>query len=561
MRDYLKQCRFFFVYAAVFSFFVNLLMLASPIYMMQVFDRVLGSRSNETLIMLTLITVAAFAVMSLLEVFRSLLLTRGGVALDRLVAGPVLQESLNSARRPGDNPHPYAMRDVNTVRDFLTGRGIMAFFDAPWAPILIIVIFLFHPLFGVIATIGIAILFGLAVLGDKSTRTSVEAAKSKNRKASAFAEVAVQNAEVVYAMGMGPAVAKRWRALNDDALESQSQASSRAGKIVATSKFVRTTRSVIMLAAGAYLIIDLHVTPGVMIAATLILGRALAPVEQVLSGWKGMVEAREAYMRLSKMLEHTQRAVEPMLLPAPEGRLVLEKVSFARSLTNPILRNVSFDLAPGESLAIIGPSAAGKSTLARIIMGVWQPVTGAVRLDGASLADWDRDQLTAHLGYLPQDVELFDGTVAENIARLGDPEASHEQIVEAAKKAMVHELILHLPNGYDSKIGRAGVVLSGGQRQRIALARAMFGQPKLVVLDEPNSNLDSDGEVALMQAIRNLKEDRVTLVVVTHRPSLLGDVDKMLVLKNGAVDAFGPRQEVMAKMTRQPTPMRPQAVG
>jgi PrtD family type I secretion system ABC transporter len=561
MREYLKQCRFFFVYAAVFSFFVNLLMLASPIYMMQVFDRVLSSHSNETLVMLTLITVGAFAVMSMLEVFRSLLLTRGGVALDRLVAGPVLEESLNAARRPGENPYPYAMRDVNTVRDFLTGRGIMAFFDAPWAPILVIVIYLFHPLFGVIATIGIAILFGLAVLGDKTTRATVEAARSKNRKASAFVEASMQNAEAVYAMGMVPAVTARWRALNDDALESQASASGRAGKIVATSKFVRTTLSVIMLAAGAYLIIDLHVTPGVMIAATLILGRALAPVEQVLAGWKGMVEAREAYLRLSKMMQHTQQAAEPMPLPEPQGRLVLEKVSFARSITSPILRNVSFELEPGESLAIIGPSAAGKSTLARIIMGVWQPVTGAVRLDGASLADWDRQQLAAHLGYLPQDVELFDGTVAENIARLGDPEQCHDQIVEAAKKAMVHELVLHLPNGYDSRIGRAGVVLSGGQRQRVALARALFGRPKLVVLDEPNSNLDSDGEVALMQAIRNLKEEGVTVVVISHRPSLLGDIDKMLVLKNGAIDSFGPRQEIMAKLTRQPTPMRPQVVG
>jgi ABC-type protease/lipase transport system fused ATPase/permease subunit len=284
-------------------------------------------------------------------------------------------------------------------------------------------------------------------------------------------------------------------------------------------------------------------------------------VEQVLAGWKGMVEAREAYLRLSKMMQHTQQAVEPMPLPEPQGRLVLEKVSFARSITSPILRNVSFELEPGESLAIIGPSAAGKSTLARIIMGVWQPVTGAVRLDGASLADWDRQQLAAHLGYLPQDVELFDGTVAENIARLGDPEQCHDQIVEAAKKAMVHELVLHLPNGYDSRIGRAGVVLSGGQRQRVALARALFGRPKLVVLDEPNSNLDSDGEVALMQAIRNLKDEGVTVVVISHRPSLLGDIDKMLVLKNGAIDSLGPRPEIMAKLTRQPTPMRPQVVG
>lgn len=562
MRQYLRQCRFFFVYAAVFSFCVNVLMLASPIYMMQVFDRVLSSRSNETLFLLTLIAIGAFAVMSVLEAFRSRLLVRAGMALDRLIAGPVLQESLNAARRPGENPYPYAMRDVNTVREFLTGRGVLAFFDAPWAPVFVVVIYLFHLLFGVIATIGIALLFGLALLEDRSTKVLIEQAKGKNRQAAAFIEASMQNAEAVYALGMIPAVTQRWRALNDEAQGSMARANGYASRIVASSKFVRSSLSILMLAAGAYLIIDLHVTPGVMIAATLILGRALAPVEMALSGWKQMIEARESYRRLARLLDAIGRAQEPMQLPAPQGRLVVDKISFARNAANPILRGVSFELAPGESLGVVGPSAAGKSTLARLIMGVWSPLSGAVRLDGASITDWNRQQLSAYVGYLPQDVELFDGTVAENIARLGNPDECHEQIVEAATKAEVHEVILHLPNGYDTRIGRAGTVLSGGQRQRVALARALFGNPRLVVLDEPNSNLDTDGEMALMQVIRTLKQEGVTFIIITHRPSLLADVDKMLVLRSGVVDAFGPRQEVIAKTTpRLPTPIRPQATG
>ncbi|MFN0315287.1 MAG: type I secretion system permease/ATPase [Burkholderiales bacterium] len=560
MRDYLARCRFFFYYAALFSFCVNMLMLVSPLYMMQVFDRVLSSRSNETLVMLTLLAVAAFIVMAWIESLRAKLLLRSGLALDGLIAGGVLEESLKHARGPGENPYEHSMKDAGAVREFLTGRGILVFFDAPWAPVFVVIMFLFHPVFGVISTVGITLLFGLAVLEDKTTKSLVEVSGAKHRQADAFIESSTQGAEVVYALGMVSMVVRRWSRLNNEVLSTTALAHARAGRIVAAGKFIRSTLGVAMLAAGAYLIINSHVSPGVMIAATLILGRALAPVELALGGWKQMMEAREAFWRLSKLFDAGLRKQVPMRLPAPKGHIVVDKVTFARSPTNPILRSVSFELKRGESLAIIGPSAAGKSTLARVVMGIWPAMAGAVRLDGANIATWDRERLGLYVGYLPQDVELFDGTVAENIARMADPSQCHDPIVEAARLAQVHEMILQLPNGYDTQIGRGGAVLSGGEKQRVGLARALFGRPRFVVLDEPNANLDTGGELALMQVIRSLKEQRVTLIMITHRPALVADVDYMMVLKGGVVESFGPRQEVLANATRV-QPIRPKAVA
>lgn len=565
MREYLSKCKFLFVYAGLFSLCINVLLLVSPIYIMQLFDRVLGSRSNETLLILTLAAIVALTVMGLLEMLRTRLLARAGAALDQIVSQRVLAELLRASVRPDSSTYSYAMRDVSSVRAFLTGHGIFAFFDAPWSPIFVVIIFLFHWVFGLISTLGIAVLFGLAIADEKVTNGPLTAARVKARRTGTFADHSVRNAEVVYALGMIPAVTKRWRDLNNEALEQQTIASNRAGMIVATTKFVRFTLQIVMLAVGAYLIIDLHVTPGIMIAATLILGRALAPVELAIAGWKAMLEARDAYGRLKKMLAATESRAQPMPLPAPEGRLDVDKVVYARSVSNPILKGVALDLAAGESLGLIGPSAAGKSTLARVIMGIWLPLSGVVRLDGANIAEWDRDQLAQYVGYLPQDVELFAGTVAENIARLGDPAECTEEVIAAAKKAMVHDMILRLPDGYDTNIGAEGAVLSGGQRQRIGLARALYGNPRLVVLDEPNSNLDAEGEEALMQAMQKLKEDRATLIIITHRPSNLTNIDKMLVLREGRVEMFGPRQEVMARLSRggvvpfgQP---RPQAIG
>jgi PrtD family type I secretion system ABC transporter len=566
MREFLTKCRSFFLYAGLFSLFLNVLLLVSPIYIMQLFDRVLGSRSIETLLMLTLMALVAMVVMALLEAIRSHLLVRIGVALDRIVSPSVLEEVLRSSVRPSGESNPFAMRDISTLRAFITGQGIKAFFDAPWSPIFVAIIFFFHPILGVVSVIGICALFGLAILEEKVTRNLVAESRVKSRRTGAFADMAVRNAEAVYALGMIPTVTARWQALNDEALGPQTQANNRSAEVVAATKFTRLAIQVAMLAVATYLVIVQHLTPGVMIAATLILGRALAPVEMAIAGWRAMIEARGAYERLKAMLEATESRERPMPLPAPEGRLGLERVTFARNIANPILKGITFELQAGESLGIIGPSAAGKSTLARIIMGVWKPFSGTVRLDGASIAEWDRDQLTQHVGYLPQDVELFSGTVAENIARLRDPAECTEEIIAAAKKAAVHEMILRLPEGYDTHIGAGVAVLSGGQRQRIALARALFGSPRLVVLDEPNSNLDSEGEAALMEAMQNMKQERATLIVITHRPSILTNIDRILMLLEGRVEMLGPRQEVMARLARTgivpvaPAP-RPQAIG
>jgi PrtD family type I secretion system ABC transporter len=566
VREFLNRCKFFVAYLWLFSLCLNVLQLAMPLYVMQLFDRVFGSRSLETLFFLTLIVVVSLAVSGLLDMLRSRLLVRAASALDHLLSPQVLAELLRSTARQDGDKHAFAMRDVATLKNFLASRGITAFFDAPWTPIFVVIIYFFHPVLGLMATVGIAVMFGLAFLEEKLTREALDEAKARARRTGTFADRAVRNAEVVYALGMIPAVTRRWQDLNREAMVQQDVANARATEILAASKFVRTGLQVLMLATGAYLIIDQHVTQGIMMGAGLILGRALMPIEMVISAWKNSIEARAAYARLSAMMGEVEGRAPPIALPEPAGALRVERVVFTRTtIVNPILKGVSFELAPGESLGLIGPSAAGKSTLARVVMGLWRPLSGAVRLDGASIADLDREALARHVGYLPQDVELFSGTVAENIARLGDPREQSEAVVAAAQAAGVHELILRLPDAYETNIGADGARLSGGQRQRIGLARALFGRPKLVVLDEPNSNLDSEGEEALMRAMQHLKQIGATLIVITHRPSVLASIDKMAVLRDGRMELYGSRQEVMAKLgmagVRAVGAPRPQAAG
>jgi PrtD family type I secretion system ABC transporter len=566
MQEYLSRCKFFFIYAGIFSFFINLLMLAYPIYMMQLFDRVFSSRSNETLAMLSVAVVIALAVWAALEMLRSRLLVRAGVALDRMLTEPVLTGLLKTSMPGGTSgASGYSMRDIHTLRTFLTGPTVFAFFDAPWAPFYILIIFLFHPLFGVIATVGIGLLFTLTFLDEKFTKPVLHESQARFRVAGRFLDSSLRNGEAVNAMHMGPAVNARYRKLNDEVLSLQAIASNRAGTILATTKFLRLTMQICMLAMGAYLIIDQHTTPGIMMGATLIFGRALAPIELVTMSWKAGIEARAAYGRLRELLEVAREQRNPLELPAPQGRLSVDKLVYARDIAKPVLKGISFELAAGEALGLIGPSGAGKSTFARVLLGLWTPTSGAVRIDGAAIGDWSREQIGPHIGYLPQDVELFAGTVGDNIARLGDAATLAEQVIVAAQRAHVHELVLSLPRGYETEIGEAGAALSGGQRQRIALARAVFGSPRLVVLDEPNANLDSDGENALVSTIARLKEEGVTLIVISHRPGLLAGVDKLLLLKDGRVELFGPRQEVLARLSKLgvlPAPgQRPQAVG
>jgi ATP-binding cassette subfamily C exporter for protease/lipase/ATP-binding cassette subfamily C protein EexD len=487
----------------------------------------------------------ALGAMALLDVVRSRLLAAAGMALDRRIGPRVLEGVLGRVSAAEFAP---GLRDVNALRGFLGGSGVMALFDAPWLPIFLLIIFLFHPLLGAIALAGSALMCLLAYLNERLSRPPLERAQAEGRRAARYIDAAVRNTEVIGALGMLPALTRRWERLNDAVLREQLRAAEVGSRFAGWTKFARQALQTAMLAAGAWLVIGQHVSAGVMIAATILLGRALAPVEMLVAGWRSLVEARGAWRRLAALLEK-EPAAAATELPVPRGRLAVESVAFTYPGTERVfLRGVSFGLAAGESLGIVGPSASGKSTLSRLLVGVWKPVSGAVRLEGADVAAWPRAALGPHIGYLPQDVELFSGTVAENIARLGEPDAA--EVVRAAQRAGVHEMILRLPKGYDSEIGEGGQVLSAGQRQRIALARALYGQPCLVVLDEPNSNLDHEGEQALSRALTILKEEGVTVVVVAHRPSLLAGVDRLLVLRDGMVDAFGSRGEVMARVTR-----------
>ena len=549
MRDLIARFRPFFVFAGLFSLVINLLLLVPPLYMLQVFDRVLASRSEETLLFLTIAAVTALVFMALLDMVRARLLSAAGAALDRKLGPRVLAGLLEQTARLSGASYLNGLRDVNTLRSFLGGAGLLALFDAPWLPLFLLVIFLFHPLLGVTALCGALVMVALAVFNERATRESIQRSQAESRRAGRFIDGTVRNAEVVSALGMLPAVTKRWAELNDAALREQVKASRIGGGFAGCSKFARQFIQTAMLAVGAYLVVDQNVTAGVMIAATILLGRALAPVEALVAGWRNLVEARVAWIRLDQLLAGSVPAEPATELPTPAGRLQVERAVFAlKSVERPILRGVSLGIAPGEALGIVGPSASGKSTLARLIVGVWKPQSGVVRLDGADISSWPRERLGPSIGYLPQDVELFGGPVALNIARLGEPDAA--EVIRAAQRAHVHDLILRLPKGYDTEVGDAGQALSPGQRQRIGLARALYGNPRLVVLDEPNANLDHEGEQALLRTLRGLKEKGVTVVIIAHRPALLVGVDKLLVLREGAVEAFGPGSEILKQVAR-----------
>lgn len=549
MREFLLRCRAHFVYAALFSFFTNILSLAVPLYTLQVFDRVFSSRSVETLLMLTIAALLALLTVMLLEIIRSRLLSMAGAALDRQMGPKVLSRLLEESVLPGSGDYLHAMRDVGMLRNYLGGNGVIALFDAPWMPVFMVVIFLFHPVLGGIALLGALVLFGLAWINEKITKTPQENLMAHSRRAGRFIDMALRNAEIVHALGMGGSVTRRWEAFNARVMEAQSVGTLRSSNMVAFTRFVRMALQVLMLAAGGYLVVRQQVTSGVMMAGTIILSKALGPVEAAISNWKSFVDARGAYARLNGLMREDLPDMPRTALPPPTGRVGVEKLMYGfRKSDRPFIKGISFDLAAGDSLGVIGPSGAGKSTLARLLTGVWRPVAGAVRLDGADIAEWDREHLAGFTGYLPQDVELFSGTVRENIARLG--QASDEEVIRAAQRALAHDMILRLPMGYDTEVGEGGMLLAGGQRQRIGYARALLGDPRLVVLDEPNANLDGEGEEALLRSMDGLRKAGVTVIIISHKPSVLANVDKLLVLRDGAVELFGPRAEVMARLAR-----------
>jgi PrtD family type I secretion system ABC transporter len=547
LRSVLSGLRREFAVTGLFSFCINLLMLVSPLFMLQVYDRVLTSRSGMTLLMLAILAIGLLVIMGFLDGLRARLLVRTGKRIDNLTNDALFYGVFKAAVfKPGLSGGQY-FRDLDSVRQFLTGGPVLAFFDAPWAPVYLLIITLMHPLLGAIATMGAVIIFGLGWLNEAMTRATLKTASEESFLANDIVDRSLRNAEVLRAMGMGEGIRRLWRSHQNAALEAQCRASDRAGGITAASRAVRMVLQVCTLAAGAYLAIDQIITPGVMIAASIIMGRALAPFEQAIGGWRGFVQARSAYGRLNVILNASDADQPGMSLPAPKGRVSLDRVLAAPpGVQTPVLKGISFALEPGECLGIVGPSAAGKTTLARIILGIWPARAGEVRLDGADVFAWNHDELGAHVGYLPQDVELFSGTVADNIARF--TEVDSEAVVAAAKAAGIHDMILSLANGYDTQIGISGVNLSAGQRQRVGLARALYKDPALVVLDEPNANLDTDGEAALGVAVQGLKARGATVIIISHRRGILGLVDKVMILSGGQVAAFGPRDEVLNRL-------------
>jgi len=559
MREFIGQFRAYFLAAAFFSLVINVLMLAPALFMLQVFDRVVSSRSTETLVMLFVLTLFALLCMAYLDAIRARLLARAAIRLEKLLGPRVLASMLRQSAHANRTLSLHGLRDVNALRAFLTGPGIIAIFDAPWVPLFIALIYVFHPLLGTVALGGALLLLALTVLNEKLSRRSLEAMQTDARAAGRFVDQSLGNAEVVGALGMVGNVTQDWREKSDKVLQSQYEANQIGSFLSSTTRFLRQMLQVVMLAAGAWLTIEQHATTGVMIAATIILGRALAPVEALIAGWKSLVEARGAYDRLATVIASESGAPDPMDLPPPKGALAVDNLVFGfRGQDLPIIRRVSFELAPGTSLAIVGPSAAGKSTLARLLVGVWHPNSGAVRLDGADIRSWPRERLGPYIGYLPQNVEIFGGSVSRNIARMG--EVDSEEVIKAATRANAHEMILALPQGYDTPVGEGGTLLSAGQRQRLALARALYGNPSLVVLDEPNSNLDTVGEAALADAMRQLKAAGATLVVITHRLPLLSVVDKVMVLLHGAVEKFGTLADVLPRSSQAPAADAAQSV-
>lgn len=547
----LKACKSSFLSVGFFSFFVNALMLVPTFYMIQVSGRVVPSSSTSTLLMLTLIMTVLVVTMGALEWVRSRIMVRISNRLDVLLSRDVYRASFKRALSSGGaDATAQSLSDLTSLRQFFTGSGLFAFFDAPWFPIYTIVMFLFHPWFGWI-TLGCgAVLAILAVVNHRVTGQALATANKENVASNVVTTKTLRNAEVIESMGMLETLMNRWAKRQRNVMLLQSNASDKGGVVSSTSKTFRTWSQSIMLATGAYLVITHEINPGLLMAGSLLLGRALAPIDQMIGNWKGFVAAKVQYDRLNKVMDDLKNEPERMPLPAPEGHIQVENLIVAPPGSKaPVLRSISFVAPAGSIVGIVGPSAAGKSTLVRALMGIWPPQHGVVRLDGADIATWDKQALGPYVGYLPQDIELFEGSISENIARFDkvDP----EKVVEAAQMAGVHEMILMQPDGYDTVIGSEGVNLSGGQRQRIGLARALYGKPRLIVLDEPNSNLDDVGEKALGIALQKVKESGATVFIVSHRPNILSRLDRVLVMAGGTISLYGERDKVIAQLAQQ----------
>jgi ATP-binding cassette subfamily C protein len=554
----LRACRRHFLAVAGFSALVNLLFLVPMLYMLQVYDRVIPTRGTVTLFFLTLVLLFGLVSLALLDFVRARLLVRASIRLDRQLAGVLLDTSLARRDRTFDAVARQAMREFDTLRQALTGPAVIALCDAPWSPIYILICFLIHPLIGVLVLVGAALLAAVALRNQQATGDPLQRASEAAARAYASQEQVLAGAENVRALGMRRAMVRRHLAERDSMMALQTSASFAASRYVTMSKFLRLSLQSLALGLGAWLAIGNSISAGAVFAASFLAGRALQPIEQLLSTWRSVVQAKGAYGKLNELLAAREAEVALTQLPAPEGRLDVEQISVANAAGDgAVLANISFQISPGEVIAVVGPSGAGKSTLLRMLAGAGRPDRGIIRVDRANVLDWDPERLASYIGFLPQDVSLFAGTVKENIARFEDGAGSGNgeidaKVIAAAKACFAHELILGLPNGYDTLLGWGGRGLSAGQAQRIGLARALYGDPPIVLLDEPNAHLDAAGEGQLVETLVALKARKAAVMIVAHRMGVLTAVDKILVLRDGRVEAFGTRDEIMARLGGTP---------
>jgi ATP-binding cassette subfamily C protein len=556
LAEALAACRGAFYGTAFISGMSNILMLTGAMFMLEIYDRVLPSHSMPTLIGLLILAALLFTALGILDAIRGRILVRIGGALDETLSGRVYDTLVRLPLRAGaraDGTQP--LRDLDAIRSYLSGLGPVALFDLPWIPLYLAICFAFHPLIGFTALAGAIILIVLTLLTEILMRAPTKAATEAAVARNGLAEASRRNAEALIAMGMASRFAARWGEANQQYMRSQREASDLGGGLGSISKVLRMMLQSGVLAVGAYLVIHQEASAGIIIAGSILSARALAPVDLAIANWKGFVAARQSWQRLNKLLTVSPAQTAPMPLQAPVQRLTVEAVSATPpGVPKIVVQDISFELEAGQGLGIIGPSGSGKSSLVRLLVGVWRPVRGNVRLDGAALDQWSPDALGRHIGYLPQDVELLAGTVAQNIARF-EPEADTEAVIAAAKAVGVHDLIVRLPAGYDTPVGEQGSALSAGQAQRIALARAVYRNPFLVVLDEPNSNLDSEGEEALTRAILGVRERNGIVIVVAHRPNAIAGVDRLLMMNQGRAQAIGPKDEVLSKVLQRPLPV------
>jgi ATP-binding cassette subfamily C protein/ATP-binding cassette subfamily C protein EexD len=546
----LRTCYPALIATFVLSLFINASMLATPLYSMQIYDRVLTSRSVGTLTMLTVVVGMFLVLYGILEFARSGVLARAGLQFEGALRHPLFETMMQAELSPRHRCGQQVIRDAETIRDCIAGGTAAIACDLPWTPVFVALCFMQHLYLGIVALIGSVVLFSLALFTEFFTRLSVDRTNTLANEANRFVASALRNGEVVRGLGMGDIVLDRWSGAQSAVIEAHSIVIERGAAMHAVTKFARLAVQTSLLCVGAWLAIDRQISPGAMMAASIIMGRALAPVEQAVGQWKRVVGFRSAYRRLEELFEALPAQDAPTALPVPKGQIEVENaIVWPPAASRPSVKGVSFALNAGESIAIVGASASGKSSLARALAGVWPLREGVIRIDGAAYSQWDQTRLGKHIGYLPQDIELFSGTVADNIARLGHVDDA--AVIAAATAAGAHDAILRLPNGYDTPIGEGGVALSGGMRQRVGLARALHGNPRLIILDEPNSNLDEEGEKALGQAMAAMKSAGRTVIVVTHRPQILAHVDRVMVMSFGKALACGPRDEVIARMRGQ----------